>query len=499
MSVTSFLLLLTPLALVIAAYIIWPLLGRRSEAARGAGAGAGADSIAAAGDTAAVVASRVADAASAAHDATNRAVIAERRAQLDEEIKDLPADSAERRQRIAEFTRAALADLEPIASRTPAMVAAAGSAAATTPAGSAAVAAQAARRRPFRMTLVIALLFLLLAVPLIGYRIVGTPEWPGIVASRQTEERDIRTMVAEVERRLAEHPNDAQGWLILGRTRLALGETAAGLSALERALTVDSSDPNLSAQIRTDLADALARSGSVELTGRPTTLVNEALARSPSNPKALALAGAFAAARGDTAQARNLWQKLLSGLPAGSEQARQVEGLLAQIPADGTAADAAAATSGATAAATPGTSSSTSSGTSPVATPGLAANGGGPAAAGPRLTGRIELDPGLVTQAQPDDTVFIVARGLDANDEPSGPPVAVQRVRVADLPYDFVLDEHAAMTPTATLAHQSRVRIVARISRSGTARPGPGDIEGHSAPVANDANGVTVRLDRPIP
>ena len=451
MTVLSFLLLLTPLGLALAAYILWPLLARRP----------GDQALAAPADPG-VADPGVADSAEQ-QAAANRAVVAERRAQLDEEIRGLPADSPLRRQRIAEFTRAALADLEPAAAT--------------------AVPASPSGRRPRMLPLIIALLVLLLAVPLIGYRIVGTPEWPGIVASRQSEERGIRDMIAEVERRLVERPDDVQGWLILGRTRLALGETAAGLSALERALAVDSPDPQMAAQIRTDLADALARGGG-DLSGRPTRLVNEALARSPDLPKALALAGAFAAARGDSGQARARWQKLLTGLPAGSEQAQQVEALLAQLPG----------TSGPNAT-EPGAIEPAATG--PSAAP--PATGADPAPAGPRLTGRVVLDPGLMEQARADDTVFIVARGLNGNDEAFGPPLAVLRVHVADLPYDFVLDESTAMTPTATLAHQPRVRIVARISRSGSARPAPGDIEGSSAPVAHDASGVTVRLDRPIP
>ena len=99
----------------------------------------------------------------------------------------------------------------------------------------------------------------------------------------------------------------------------------------------------------------------------------------------------------------------------------------------------------------------------------------------------------------PEDTVFVVARGLNAQDEVVGPPVAVLRLRVADLPRDFSLDDRAAMTPAATLSKQPRVRVVGRVSRSGSAQPAPGDLEGSSPPVPHDATGVTVRLDRVVP
>lgn len=431
MSVLSFLLLLTPLALVFTAFIIWPLLARRGGDSR-------ADGNDASGRTATIETDHPVDRQAAA----NRAVVAERRAQLDDEIRDLPADSPERARRIAEFTRTALADLAPAA-------------------------AAPVRRRTRHTGLVVSLLVILLALPLIGYRLAGTPEWPGIVERSQTEERDVRGLVAEVEKRLAANPADAQGWLLLGRTRIALGEPASGIVALERALAVDSREPALAAQIRADLADALARSEGVDIAGRPATLIREALAQVPNHPKSLALAGAFAAAAGEPARARTFWQQLLVELPAGSEQARQVEGLLAQLPNDS-----------ATAAAAPD---------------------GDAATTGPRLTGRIDLDPGLAASVSPDDTVFVVARGLDAQDEVTGPPLAVVRLRVADLPYDFALDDRAAMTPSATLSKQPRVRVVGRVSRSGSARPASGDLEGSSPPVAHDATGVAVRLDRRVP
>lgn len=462
MSVFSFLLLLTPLALAFTAFILWPLLPRRGQDAPAIGDGSGRDRPA--GTAPPVVTDKASDnvpdpEAARSVDrqaAANRAVVAERRAQLDDEIRDLPADSPERARRIAEFTRAALADLEP----------------AVPPATGA---------RRLHTGLVLSLLVVLLALPLIGYRLFGTPEWPGIVDRSQTEERDVRGLVAEVEKRLAANPADAQGWLLLGRTRIALGEPASGIMALERALMVDSQDPALAAQIRADLADALARSEGVDLAGRPATLIREALARVPNHPKALALAGAFAAAAGEPARARTFWQQLLVELPAGSEQARQVEGLLAQLP---------------------GSAPAPTGATSP-ATDAIGATGGTDAAdaatTGPRLTGRIELDPALAAGVSPDDTVFIVARGLDAQDEAAGPPVAVVRIRVADLPYDFTLDDRAAMTPTATLSKQPRVRVVVRVSRSGSARPASGDLEGSSPPVAHDATGVAVRLDRRVP
>ena len=88
---------------------------------------------------------------------------------------------------------------------------------------------------------------------------------------------------------------------------------------------------------------------------------------------------------------------------------------------------------------------------------------------------------------------MIIAEG-----RPAGPPAAVLRARAGDLPLDFEMSDRDAMSPAARLSGQSRVVIVARISRAGTAAGGSGDLEGRSQPVAPDAKGVQVRIDRPL-
>ncbi len=74
-------------------------------------------------------------------------------------------------------------------------------------------------------------------------------------------------------------------------------------------------------------------------------------------------------------------------------------------------------------------------------------------------------------------------------------PLAVLRKQVRDLPVAFSLDDSMAMAPGLKLSGFSRVVVGARISRSGSATPQPGDLQGISAPVANDATGVAVVID----
>jgi cytochrome c-type biogenesis protein CcmH len=113
-------------------------------------------------------------------------------------------------------------------------------------------------------------------------------------------------------------------------------------------------------------------------------------------------------------------------------------------------------------------------------------------AAAVRLQGTVRLAPELASKVSPTDTLFVYARAAE------GPamPLAIVKRRAADLPLTFALDDSMAMSPTMTLSAFPRVVITARISKSGSATPQPGDLQGASAPVANSASGVSITIDK---
>jgi len=121
-----------------------------------------------------------------------------------------------------------------------------------------------------------------------------------------------------------------------------------------------------------------------------------------------------------------------------------------------------------------------------------------PQAAAPQATGlrgTVRISPQLKGKFDPEDTVFIYARAAE------GPPMplAVLRRRARELPAEFALDDSMAMAPGMTISAHARVVVTARVSKSGGATPQPGDLQGASAPVANDAGEVRVVIDRVVP
>lgn len=98
----------------------------------------------------------------------------------------------------------------------------------------------------------------------------------------------------------------------------------------------------------------------------------------------------------------------------------------------------------------------------------------------------VSLSPQAKQQANPDDTVFVLAKAFD------GPamPLAVQKLTVAQLPQVITLSDAQAMAPGMTLSQFKQVTLVARISRSGQPTAEAGDWQGLIEPVANRAEQV---------
>lgn len=77
-------------------------------------------------------------------------------------------------------------------------------------------------------------------------------------------------------------------------------------------------------------------------------------------------------------------------------------------------------------------------------------------------------------------------------------PLAVIRKQVKDLPLQFTLDDSMAMWPDAKVSAFPRVVVTARVSKSGEGQPRPGDLEGHSPPVAAGATGLQIAISNVV-
>jgi cytochrome c-type biogenesis protein CcmH len=217
------------------------------------------------------------------------------------------------------------------------------------------------------------------------------------------------------------------------------------------------------AQLLADFADTLAMTQGRRLQGEPEKLVLQALEVDPRNVKALALSGTIAFERKDFAAAIGEWRKILALVPEDSTAAASTRASIAD-------AESRVSQSGAgTVAKAPATPK--------------------PAAAA-RVSGSVALDPSLRDKVVGDDVVFVFAHAV------GGPrmPLAILRKRVADLPFEFSLDDSMAMGPNVRISQFEKVYVGARVSKSGDALPRSGDLEGLSAHIAPGAVDVKISI-----
>ena len=86
---------------------------------------------------------------------------------------------------------------------------------------------------------------------------------------------------------------------------------------------------------------------------------------------------------------------------------------------------------------------------------------------------KVSLDPALTKEITPESAVFVFVRAA----QNPGPPLAVVRKRVDELPFEIALDDSHAMMPNRTISSVENVIVGARISATGNALRQPGDYE----------------------
>ncbi|MEO8156559.1 MAG: c-type cytochrome biogenesis protein CcmI [Betaproteobacteria bacterium] len=325
-----------------------------------------------------------------------------------------------------------------------------------------------AQRYRSRPSAVLLLLILPLAAGLLYWKL-GSPGAlsadgsPGNFAhpsAHSTNPDQVETMVARLADKLAANPDNPEGWAMLARSYGVLGKHADAVSAFARAVALLPDDADLLA----DYADALAITMNGQLKGKPLQLVHRALKLDPDNPKALALAGSEAFDRKDYRGAVSFWQRAVRSAPQGTEFG---DSLRASLKEAGMLAGGGAAILPSR----PATAE-------PIAAPG-------------RVSGRVVLAGALAANVLPGDTVFIYAQA------PDGPrmPLAILTAKAKDLPLDFVLDDSLSMSPEQKLSSVQRVLVTARISRTASAMPQPGDLRGRIGPVGVGAREVHIEIN----
>jgi cytochrome c-type biogenesis protein CcmH len=298
----------------------------------------------------------------------------------------------------------------------------------------------------------------------------------------------VTELVEKLRKRMEQDPDNAEGWFLLGRTYMRLQNYTQAVNAFENVVRLL---PDETAGLLS-LADAMTMQNDRRVGARAIELLEKALQLDPNSVTALWLLGNAASDRGDNAAALGFWQRaypLLDAEPAMQNELGQmisqaggkVPSSLSSLPPIMSAAPQAVAAAPAAPSAAPAAA----------AAPTETAD-----AEGAAIVVEVALAPFLMEQASPTDTLFVLARAE------SGPPMplAVSRQQVSDLPIKVTLTDAMAMMPAMKLSSFPRVKVSARISKSGQAGSKPGDLAAGDVVVesGNPPESVQLLINRVI-
>ncbi len=269
-------------------------------------------------------------------------------------------------------------------------------------------------------------------------------------------------LVERLAQRLAQQPDNLDGWMMLGRSYLAMGRMQDAINAYGQAYKLAPGN----VEILLAYAQSLGMAQGNRLQGQPSQLIAQAEKISPEDPNVLWLSGVTSFEQADYPSALAKWEKVLAALEPGSDDAAEVSTAIEDARSRlGLGHEKALPSLGA------GTQTQATAATSPAPRPEAVIPGA--------ISFRVRLAAELQAKVLPSDRIFIYARAHN------GPrmPLAAQSRQVSDLPLQITLDDSQAMTAEFKLSSFPQVIIGARISKSGSATPQSGDLEAEIGPL----------------
>jgi len=278
-----------------------------------------------------------------------------------------------------------------------------------------------------QQTLVTTLCIVFIAASAAGiYYSVGSPN----IESGASRAPDIQQMVASLAERLQKQPDDVNGWKMLGRSYMTLGNYGAAAEAYDRAVQLESAR---NAQTLVELGIALIEGDGRVVSSHAVSVFENALALEPNNPEALFWGGIGAFNSGNANLAAERWETLLTTNPT-----PEVRDILQQRIALWRGESV------------------------PVAAPASPAG---------VVVANVSLSDVAKAALPKDAVIFIIARDPA---QPS-PPIAVVRRSLSELPLAVELGDSESMIPGRNLSAFEEFEMIARVSVSGTPTAQSGD------------------------
>jgi cytochrome c-type biogenesis protein CcmH len=323
---------------------------------------------------------------------------------------------------------------------------------------------------------------LVLFVPLLSfglYNQLGSPQYldvagPGshptntATAPQAGELPSMEEMITGLKKKTADNPDDPDAWYLLGRLYAATEQFAESVKAYERLVAVSDRQPTALVV----LADSLAMTQGGDLTGRPLSLVMEALEKEPAHTTALWMAGQAAADQKQYLEAIGYWQRAAQGLKDNKEMLGELQSMISEAVT--LAKDAGM----------------------DVTEYSLPKPGQAEPSSVASITIEVTIDPSLLKEIKENDVLFIFARAV------SGPPMPLAAIKrnARELPVSLVLDDSSMLRPGTSLAQFEQLKLGARVSHSGQPVAQSGDLQSEVEVVKPGSNeSILLHINKLLP
>lgn len=278
-------------------------------------------------------------------------------------------------------------------------------------------------------------------------------DYQDMLQNHEPNPAKTQELIAQIKSRLQEKPDNLQLWFLLARSYMELANYTEATTAYQQLMQRDPQSP----MIMSELAQAMFLRDGNRMTPPVVDLAKNAVTLDPKNTTALGLLGIDAYGRKDYKATIRYWQQSVALLGTNSSGGQALAAGIERAKRDFIAS---------------GGSLEELNSKSPYA-----------------LTLNVTLGP--KAKVNKDQIVFIYARAWKG----SPMPLAISRIKVADLPVTITLDETMAMSPTASLANATDIEVVARISPEGSAQAKVGDWQAKQGPISMKSIPEQLQLD----
>jgi cytochrome c-type biogenesis protein CcmI len=279
---------------------------------------------------------------------------------------------------------------------------------------------------------------------------------------------DLETFALGLRTKLVEKPEDAVGWMLLGRVLGAINRVESAIQAFEKSLQYD---PNNTTTLSSYAQALLMTRQEPQLLQAKKTLL-QILRLEPNNTNAMGVLAVVASELGDKSLALYNWQSLLKFVPESDPNYATITQRIGQLKGE------------------LGQSAAPPSQASVVVSPQNAGLEGQT-----RVAITVNVSDELKAQLPAKGYLFVFAQ------ESTGKvrmPAAVVKMPLADFPVVVELSDRNAMMANYTLSQLEQVKLVARISVDENVAQSSGEMQGEWLATLSDKNLTqeTITIDK---